>query len=425
MLAFLTLLLGIVTGPREVALTVPENARSVEIFLDGRRVGIRRSSPWEFNVDFGTLPAPHHLDAVARDGRDIEIERVRQLVNFPRPEHVASLALLPGTGGMGRSARLDLESVVGSRRVRVAVSFDGKPLAAPDLLRIELPPFVPERLHFLRAVIDLDRGGRAEAEITFGGKRHDETSHELTAVPLRVPRGKLPAPDEMTGWLVADGWTPRVVASEGGAASIVFVLDVDGPDAFKRLFLWAFLPGGIGKLHGDPEARTITAYPEFAGGSQTTYEVFPRSLPLNLDNGLLAALGDVAPAWYTISACPRLSDAVVTAGLVAAAWSHPRAVVLVLTGNPDASVRPVPHARSFLADLGVPLVVWTAGGAAPEAASSWGGGREVKTLSQFRAAVRALDGVVTEQRIIWIEGLYLPQSVSLGPSAPAGVEIAR
>jgi hypothetical protein len=307
----------------------------------------------------------------------------------------------------------------------VAVSFDGKPLAVPDLLRIELPPFVPERLHFLRAVVDLDRGGRAEAEITFGGKRHDETSHELTAVPLRVPRGKVPAPENMTGWLVADGWTPRVVASEGGAASIVFVLDVDGADAFRRLLFSALLPGGIGKLHGDPEVRTITAYPEIADGSQTTYEVFPRSLPLNLDNGLLAALGNVSPAWYTMSACPRLSDAVVTAGLVAAAWSHPRAVVLVLTGNPDASVRPVPHALSFLADLGVPLVVWTAGGAAPETASAWGGGRDVKTLKELRAAVRALDTVVAEQRIIWIEGIYLPQSVSLGPSAPAGVEIAR
>ncbi len=425
MLAFLTILLGIVTGPREIALTAPEATRSVEIFVDGRRVEVRRSPPWEFNVDFGALPAPHHLDAVARDGRDAEIGRVRQLVNFPRPEHVASLALLPGKGGKGRSARLDLESVVGSTPSRLAVSFDGKPLAAPDPLRIELPAFAPENLHFLRAVVELDRGGHAEAEITFGGRRHDESGHELTAVPLRVPRGEVPAPEAMTGWLVADGWTPRVVASEGGTASVVFVLDVDGPEAFEHLLLSAFLRVGFGKLHGDPEVRTITAYPEFAGGSRTTYEVFPRSLPLNLDRGLLEGLGNVAAAWYTRSACPRLADAVVAAGLVAAAWSHPRAVVLVLTGNPDASVQPVSHARSFLADLGVPLVVWTVGAAAPETAAAWGGSRPVRTLKEFRAAVRALDAVVAEQRIVWIEGIYLPQSVSLGPSAPAGVEIAR
>lgn len=425
MLAFLTLLLGIVSGLREVVLTVPENARSVEIFLDGERVGLLRSPPWELKVDFGPLPAPHHLDAVARDGRDTEIGRVRQLVNLPRPEQVSSLALLPGSGGSGRLARLDLESVVGGTPLRVAVSFDGRPLAAPDLHRIELPSFVPERLHFLRAVIDLSRGGRTEAEITFGGKTHDETSRELTAVALRVPGGKVPAPEEMTGWLVADGTTPRVVATEGGAASIAFVLDADGPVAFQRLLRLAFLPLGIGKLHGDPEVRTITAYPEFAEGSQTTYEVFPRSLPHVLGNGLLKALRSVTAVWYTRSTCPRLTDAVAAAGLATAAWSHPRAVVLVLTGNPDASVRPVQHARSFLADLGVPLVVWTAGGAAPETAGQWGGGRSVKTLGEFRAAVRALDAVVAEQRIVWIEGLYLPQSVSLGPSAPAGVEIAR
>jgi hypothetical protein len=274
-------------------------------------------------------------------------------------------------------------------------------------------------------VIDLDRGGRTEAEITFGGKTHDETSRELTAVALRIPGGKVPAPEEISGWLVADDSTPRVVAIEGGAASIAFVLDVDGSAAFQRLLASALLPGGVGKLHGDPEVRTITAYPEFAGGAQTTYEVFPRSLPRDLGNGLLEALGNVAAVWYSSSICPRFTDAVTAAGLAAAAWSHPRAVVLVLSGNTDASVRPVQHALSFLADLGVPLVVWTAGGAAPEAASAWGGGRSVKTLGEFRAAVRALDALVAEQRIVWIDGLHLPQSVFLGPSAPAGVEIAR
>jgi hypothetical protein len=424
-LAFLTLLLGIITGPRQVALTAPENTRSIEIFVDDQRVGIRRSPPWEFKVDFGTLPAPHHLDAVARDGREAEIGRVRQLVNFPRPENVASLALLPGTGGRGRTARLDLESLVGSKTSLVAVSFDGVPLAAPNPLRIELPSYAPGRLHFLRAVIDLSRGGRLETEITIGGKTHDETSRELTAVILRVPGGKAPPPEEMTGWLVADGTTPRVVAVEGGAASIVFVLDADGPAAFQRLLSSAFLRLALGKLHGDPEVRTMTAYPEFVGGSQTTYEVFPRSLPQDLGNGLLEALGSVSAAWYSTSTCPRFADAVTAAGLVAAEWSHPRAVVLVLTGNPDLSVRPVQHARAFLADLGVPLVVWTVGAAAPEAASAWGGGRSVKTLREFRAAIRALDAVVAGQRVVWIEGIYLPQSVSLGPSAPAGVEIAR
>ena len=349
MLAFLTLLLGIVTGPREVELSVPEAARSVEVLLDGERVGLRFAPPWEFPVDFGVRPAPHHLDAVARDGRGAEIARVRQLVNFPRPEHEASLALLPGTGGKGRVARLDLESVVGSSPRRVAVTFDGRPIPASDLSRIELPPFVSERLHFLRATVDLDRGGRAEAEITFGGKRRDETLRDLTAVPLRVPRGKLPPAEEMTGWLVAEGTTPRVVATEGGEASVVFVLDVDGPKAFEALSFSSFFRAPIGSLRGGTEVRTITAYPEIVESTQTTYAVFPRSLPLNVDRGLLEALGNVSPAWYAVPACPLLADAVAAAGVAAAAWSHPRAVVLVLTGNADWSVRSEAQARAYLA----------------------------------------------------------------------------
>ena len=49
----------------------------------------------------------------------------------------------------------------------------------------------------------------------------------------------------------------------------------------------------------------------------------------------------------------------------------------------------------------------------------------VKTRAALRAAVKSLDATLQEQRIVWIEGLTLPQSVPLGPSAPAGVQLAR
>ncbi|MBK9064927.1 MAG: hypothetical protein IPL89_17340 [Acidobacteria bacterium] len=61
------------------------------------------------------------------------------------------------------------------------------PLSAPDPERIELPAYVPERLHFLQAVVEFRGAARAEAEITFGGDR--QTSRALTAVALRVPGG--------------------------------------------------------------------------------------------------------------------------------------------------------------------------------------------------------------------------------------------
>jgi hypothetical protein len=425
-LTFLTLLLGIVSGPRTIALNAPPDTASIELLLDGEPVNFRSAPPWEFVVDFGSVPAPHHLDAIGRNPRGAEIGRARQRVNFPRLAAEAALALLPGKGGTGRVARLAWESAVAARPAKVTVTFDGKPLAAPDPGRIELPPFVPERLHFLRAVADFRTGVSATAEITFGGRARDETQKELTAFPVRAPGGRLPAPEAMDGWFFADGAPLRVVATEEGDPSIVVVLDAYGQSAFRRMRGARVLPGATGTFRGEPSVRTLLAYPNFTVGSQTAYEVFPRSYPASTGRGLLAVLADVfVPSPWDGLACPRLADAVIAAALTAAEYSHPRVVVLVLTGNPDASFRSARAARAYLSDLNVPLVVWLAGTAAPVAALDWGGGEVVHTRAALQRAVRSLEAALDEQRIVWVEGAHLPQSVAVSPKAAAGVALAR
>ena len=416
MLTFLTLLLGVVAGARDVDLAVPAGTAALEIYLDGESVARRAQPPWTFSVDFGPTPAPHLLDAVARDARGVELGRARQRVNLPKPEAEAVLAIFPGKGGKARVATLRWEGAVG-KPLAVSLTFDGKRLAAPDPERIELPAYVPERLHFLRAVVDFERGARAQAEITFGGRDRDETSRELTAIALRVPGGKLPEAEAMSRWLVADGERLRVVATERGVASIVVVLDVDSPPAFRDLADWSFLPTRAGMFLSEPEVRVLHL-------ARAAYDLFPRSFPAYLGRGLLHVLGDVYPPGNG-SACPRMADAATTAGLLAASFFHPRAVVVVLTGNPDASVLSAAQARSYLADLGVPVLVWTAASAAPDAAARWGGGRPVKTLTDVRAAVRELEDTVREQRIVWVEGSHLPQSVFVTAEAPRGVSVAK
>jgi hypothetical protein len=423
-LTFLTLLLGIASGPRAIALNAPPDTASIELLLDGERVGLRRAPPWEFAVDFGSTPAPHYLDAIARNARGAEIGRARQRVNFPGPATEAALALLPGKGGTGRVARLAWESVVAARPEKVTVTFDGKPLPAPDPERIELPPFVPERLHFLRAILDFKPGVSATAEVTFGGRDRDETSKELTAFPVSTPRGKLPAPEAMDGWFFADGAPLRVVAMEEGEPSIVLVLDADGPPTFRRMQNAGVLPRITGSFRGSTSVRTLLSYPDVATGSRTAYDVFPRSYPTLTGRGLLAILADVYVPWDGL-ACPRLADAVAAAALAAAEYSHPRVVVLVLTGNPDASVLSARAARAYLSDLGVPLVVWTTGPAAPVAALDWGGGESVRTRGALRAAVKSLEAALDEQRIVWVEGAHLPQSIAVSAKAASGVVLVR
>lgn len=420
MVTFLTLLLGIINGPHLVALNAPARAASVELILDGERFAIRRTPPWEFVVDFGEFPAPHYLDAIARDDRDGEIGHARQRINVPGPAAEAVLALLPGRGGAGRIARLTWESSVGARPGKVTVTFDGKTLAAPDPERIELPTFVPERLHFLHAVLDFRFDTSATAEITFGGRHHDETEKELTAFPVRAPGGKLPPPEAMDGWFFAGGESMHVVAVEEGGATVVFVSDADGPPAFRRMK--GVLPGGTGFFKGTPRVQTLQAYGHFIAGKEMYFKVFD-TVARDPGAGLLAVLQDAGEV--AVGNCPTLADAVAVAGVFASKDSRPRAVVLILTGNPDASILSGRAARSYLADLGVPLVVWLTGPAAPDAALEWGGGVEVKTRAALRAAVKSLDAVLADQRIVWVEGAHLPQSITASPMAAAGVTIAR
>jgi hypothetical protein len=390
--------------------------------VDDELVVTIRQAPWEAVVDFGAAPAPHHLDAIGRNANGVEISRARQRINLPRPAAEATLTLLPGIGGSGRVARLSWESLVVAPPERITVTFDGKPLAAPNPERIAVPPFVPEQLHFLRAILDFRTDVSATAEITFGGRIRERTGKELTAFPIRAPRGMLPLPESMDGWFLADGAPLHVVAVEEGEPSTMFVLDSDGPYEFRQMREAWLLPNATGTLRGT--VRTLLAHPESERGRRTLYEIFPGTFPRSKGAGLLAILASV-DVQRDGQPCPRIADAVAVAALAAAEHSHPRAVVLVLTGNRDVSLRTARDSRAFLSDLGVPLVVWTTGPAAPDAAVDWGESRNVRTRAAFREAVNSLEASLDEQRIVWVEGTHLPQSIFTSPNAPAGIALVR
>jgi hypothetical protein len=52
-IAFLTLFLGLVTGPQAVAVDPGAGVATVELALDGRGVASLEHAPWSATVDFG------------------------------------------------------------------------------------------------------------------------------------------------------------------------------------------------------------------------------------------------------------------------------------------------------------------------------------------------------------------------------------
>jgi hypothetical protein len=437
MLAFVSIFLGLVSGVRPVELAVGKDVAAVEIRLDGRTLARLRGEPWQLDVDFGATPEPHHLEATGFDASGVEIARTMQRINLQRSLAEASLLLEPGPGGKGRFARLTWQSAIAERPERVIVTFDGFPVSAPDPARIPLPAFVPERLHFLRAELEFPGHTSASAEITFGGLNRDQTQAELTAVPVLSERKKLPPEKEMDGWFLANGAPLKVVASEEGSGEISVVLDEAARGALAKLvesyrptrvapgtipFNWARLAA---PLKSGQRARFQWTFPEVHEHSGTRFEVFPRTEDFSQsDAGFLWLMTHVFPPG--VPEVRRFADAVAVAGLDVSARSHPRAVVLLLAGSRDASRLSAAGARNFLACLRVPLFVWTVGAGAAEA-TAWGtaaDATDVSTPAAFEDATRRLAALVDRQRIVWVEGVHLPQSISLSERA-SGVTLAR
>jgi hypothetical protein len=114
----------------------------------------------------------------------------------------------------------------------------------------------------------------------------------------------------------------------------------------------------------------------------------------------------------------RISDAVAVAGLQASAENHRRAVVLVLGGDvKDSSHYSPEKVRGYLDSVHVPLFVWSLYGPQSPAAKAWSGAEDVSTVEKLAQAVTRLRAELESQRIVWLEGRYLPQSISLTPAA--------
>lgn len=414
---FVTLFLGaLIAGPTEVALQVHRDVAAVEIRLDTQAVATLREAPWELEVDFGEELSPHLVEAVAYAGDGREIGRASQWVNLS-PRQTEVTVTLDRSRSDGRvEARLSWQSLSPDNEpVRVRAVFDHQVLEVGDPRVIALPSHDPDRLHHLRVELEFSGGLRTTAEITFGGAYGDSVSSELTAFPVSITGVReLPPVDKMGGWFLSAGRPLKAHAAEKGLAEIVVVRSPSARGHLSDLLTRRRRRPTFPILRGDHRLRFVGVAPALVTRNGSSFVVFPRSEEIRTRvGGLLTTLGSVSlPVASTAEG--RLADAVAVAGLFANQSARRRTVVLVTTeASQDSASQFTPRqVRSYLRKIGVPLVVWNPEVGTTEA-TGWGPALNISTDSLLDHAYRELSRSLDRQRIVWLDGLHLPQTIVL------------
>jgi hypothetical protein len=447
MIAFATLLLGLITGVYPIEVTVGGSVTAVEITLDGTPAARLEGPPWVAKVNLGSDLRPRQLTARGLDSAGNEVGRVTQWLNLPRPPAEVDVVLENGADGRPNAAALAWQSVNGVKPVSIGLTLDGQPLVVDEAGRAALPATDVKSLHILSAELWFPPGLLARNDVAFGGEYGSVVSTELTAVPVRVNRGtSLPPPEGLQGWFAAAGQALPVAAVEDGPGKVILVRLPNGTEILNKL-----IPGrrrsavsnSRNNVRLDNDDRVSSLRNEMRLGKEDKVRFLSLSSSAYRNSRVPAELFDMSRElkhedgglfWYLTNSRVladsegqkrQIADAVAVAGLQAAAENYRRAVVLVLGGDEDDASRYDPATvRRYLESIHVPLFVWSLYGPNTSAAKSWGGAEDISTVYKLSMAVARLRSDLESQRIIWLEGRHLPQTIALSPSA-RGVDLPR
>jgi hypothetical protein len=451
---FLTLFLTLTLGPRSLELAVDEAAAqeagmiAVELRLDGEPVGTLTGPPWQAEIDFGEHLIPHELEAVALDANGEVLERISQLINYGRSPFEARLLVDRGAG----AARVLWQAAERERPRKITVLFDGEPVPVDDGGRITLPPTAfegldnPERAHLLEAKLEWKGGHEATAELSYGGAYGVRVTSDLTQLAVSLPPGmEAPEAAAMAGWFEKSGAPLKVFQVEKGPAQVLLVRDRNLPSPLpleaaemietRRLLgmrggaldnATAPVVGGV--LRPEGRIQVIATTPQLVGEGAARTSVFPIAdyrQGGDFPRKLLRAAWLLRPG-ESFRHPQRLYDALAAAGDAVAKTGRRRAVLLLLDPrSKDASAVTAAQALEYLESLRVPVYVWTAtkvrrktaAGALLDAGAAHG--------TELIPLVEGLGDTLRRQVVVWFEGRHLPQQITLGPAAPAGLEFAR
>jgi len=434
MVAFETLLLGLVTHIQPVRMMVAPPVTAVVLRLDGTTVAGLRHSPWEARVDLGVRPHPHFLEAVGLDAEGREVSRATQWVNLPRAVAEARLLLeRDPVSGVTRGARVTWEDVEGTDPLAVRASLDGAELPVLDGgTRMALPPVDPAQIHVLTVEVEFPEQRLARTDVAFGGDLAGEVQTELTAVPLtRDDPHALPTVASLADRFSVAGKAVRVVAVEEPIAE---VLVVAGESVLRKLPAQRVLAAQLqrpsslmtaAKPKDDRLSVLFTVPRVFTDRRGATRRVFDVTSPVRFSAAVVPHV--LARLIYPVARPGEnaVPSAVAVGGLHAAAGNRRRVVVL-LAGELTADEPAIDPAgvRGFLADLRVPLRVWSLDREAePELRLQWGEVEDVSGIQRLARASQRLADDLERQVIVWLDGALLPQQVSFA-GAP-GLQPAR
>lgn len=441
-IAFLTLFFGLITGPYPIELTVSGPAASVEIVVDGRSAGTLPGAPWKGTINFGSSLLPHQIVARALDAQRHELARAEEWVNLAHPLSKAEIVLEGGGGSPPKAAKVVWTNLKGEKPQATSLTFDGLPVALDANGRGALPAHDLTSIHVLTAQVDFNPLESVRQDLAYGGEYGSEVSTELTGVPVRARSGELPPAGRLGGWLTAAGKPLTVAAVENGPAKLYVVRVPTAQEVAEKMGRVGHLARDIRyemQLGKEDGVRFVFPVPKrIAGSGDQLSDLFDISPVSDYRTGSLPWLlktlrpSQEPSAWqsglridiHPVTGPPRIADAVAVAGLQAAAENRRRAVLLVLSGDEkDASTYDPARVRRYLAALRVPLVVWTLEKPAPGSpAEAWGPSQDVSLAQTVYKAAAELRDLLDSQRIVLVDGRFLPQSLALSPQA-AGVEL--
>ena len=439
MITFAFLFLGLILGDHEVEMLVEGDVATIELVLDGERIGRLDGEPWKMEIGFGSDLRPHKLEAIAFDADGREIDRARQLINLPR-ERAEMAILLEGVDPQRpESARIVWQHIEYPTAESLSFRFNGEGLSLSGPDHVLLPAYDPKEVQVLDTDLRFADGTQDQAELTFGGRTMFGAETELTGVALVRTSGRDTGLRSLEGRFYSGEEPLRVVGVEKAPARIVMIIDPTAIPALRKL-------GEFGSNLTDIESalrqgeELVFLFPtvkKIEGTEEVRARLFSMTQEFTTQDGgsIPWILTRVAPPESEPQPYRRISDAIAVAGIQSAQGNQPRAVVLVLGDQiNDTSAYRASEVRRFLRDLRVPLHIWWTGRVSQDDLVSddrrqltqktpWGRADDISSFTRIMQATANLRAELDSQFIVWIEGSYLPDEIRLAKAA-RGIKLA-